>query len=185
MKGVVVIITTTNNSLYESNNGSIQRSGRLKTFVFEAPDTLQRTKYLSKSFSGLELDTLVSQTAGFSYADLAEVIKDPTQIKPVNEIRFGRFSVNSELSTEKEERIAYHEIGHFLIGLILKKIVRNLFLFQSFGMVRLEDIQFKRPKIMKSKHSRNWLLKWPFIWLRVFSKKNFSRNIQPLAVMIL
>jgi cell division protease FtsH len=133
MKGVVVIITTTSKSLYESNSGSIQRSGRLKTFVFEAPDIHQRTKYLSKSFSGSELDTLVSQTAGFSYADLTEVIKDPTQIKPVNEIRFGRFSVNSELSTEKEKRIAYHEIGHFLISLVLKhspkpvsiSIVRN------------------------------------------------------------
>ena len=133
-EGVVVIAATNREDVLDP---ALTRPGRFDRKVYVGnPDALGRKAVLAihagkaSLDSGVNLDSIVRRTTGFSGAELAGIIeeakrlavrKNRTDVSPedINEA-IDKMTVGIErnlaVSTEIKKRIAYHEAGHVLAG---------------------------------------------------------------------
>lgn len=117
----VLFICSTNHDLIDLS--ALTRKGRFKYYTFFLPNEQLRTKYFEKYRPhDLEhLSTLVANSEGLSYAELADLPVIPT-IKPLLENKLGFVTEQHPLTTKDQRRVAVHELGHFLIACLCSNV---------------------------------------------------------------
>lgn len=135
----IVILAATNRP--EVLDPALLRAGRFdRQIVLDKPDRLGRVKILQvhikkiRVVEGVNLETLASLTAGFSGADLANLINEAALIatrRGAEAVEFNDFTLAIEriiaglerrsrvLSPQDKKRVAYHEMGHAVVALAL------------------------------------------------------------------
>jgi DNA polymerase III delta prime subunit len=113
----VLFVCSTNESFTREN--PLIRTGRFKHYTFEAPSYECRKLWFQKYRPDDNIDILLTNSEGLSYADLTNT---PTELS-ASKILTSNFGFMTEMKTFTEEqlrRIAYHEIGHFMMALCCK-----------------------------------------------------------------
>src|SRR5437763_13509532 len=136
MKDNIILIAATNRP--DILDPALLRPGRFdRQIVVDRPDRLGRKKILEVHTKGkplapeIDLDTLASGTAGFTGADLANLVNEAALLAARNgkreitqdELEEGIMRViagpekKTRVMSDKERRVtAYHEMGHAIVG---------------------------------------------------------------------
>ncbi len=140
MKDNIILIAATNRP--DILDPALLRPGRFdRQIVVDRPDRKGRKQILEVHTRGkplakkIDLDTLAGQTPGFTGADLANLINEAALLTArkgnreidMNELEEGIMRViagpekKSRVMSEKERLVtAYHELGHAIVGHMLK-----------------------------------------------------------------
>ncbi|HXH75915.1 MAG TPA: ATP-dependent zinc metalloprotease FtsH [Bacteriovoracaceae bacterium] len=140
-QGGIIIIAATNRP--EMIDPALLRAGRFdRQVVVDRPDRTGRRDILSiharktKIDPGVELDELAALTPGFSGADLANLVNEAALIATRNNapsITMDHFTLaleraiaglekkNRLINPKEREVVAFHEMGHALVGYSLSK----------------------------------------------------------------
>lgn len=119
----VLFICATNDPI--ATNGPIAtknaliRTGRFKQYKFETPTYEGRKRWFEKYRPQDDITILLANSEGLTYADLASV---PTELS-ASAVLSSNLGFTTEKATFNEEqirRIAYHEVGHFIMALLCK-----------------------------------------------------------------
>ena len=139
-KGVVLLAATNRPEILDP---ALLRSGRFdRQVVIDMPDRLGRAAILkihlrrAKCASNIDVDQLASLTTGFSGADLENLVNEAALIatrRGAQEVEASDFTAGVErivgglerksrlLRREEKERVAFHEMGHATVSLVLDK----------------------------------------------------------------
>ena len=135
-EGVIVLAATNRPDVLDP---ALLRPGRFdRQIVMDLPDIKGRKQILNvhikniKVEKGIDLDKIARGTAGFSGADLANLIneagllaarfkREAANISDLEEardkVRWGRERKSRRITDKEKEITAYHEAGHALVGL--------------------------------------------------------------------
>lgn len=139
-RGVVLLAATNRPEILDP---ALLRSGRFdRQVVIDMPDRIGRAQILSihmkkvKFQSGVRVDDLAALTAGFSGADLenlvneaaliatrrgAEQVENRDFVEAVERIVGGLERRSRVMSAEEKKRVAFHEMGHAVVSLALEQ----------------------------------------------------------------
>lgn len=137
----IILLGATNRP--EVLDPALLRAGRFdRQIVLDKPDRLGREKILQvhlkkiKLGKNIDIENLAALTAGFSGADLATLVNEAALIatrRGANAVEFEDFTQAIErtvaglerrsriLSGAEKKRVAYHEMGHAIVGLALRE----------------------------------------------------------------
>ena len=135
----VILVAATNRP--ETLDAALKRPGRFdRQVLVDRPDKLGREKILQVHAAGVvlgedvDLNAIATQTSGFVGADLANLVNEAALLaarhnrqavlmadfKEAMERVIAGLEKRSRILTPKErERVAYHEVGHAIVGSIM------------------------------------------------------------------
>ena len=135
----VILLAATNRP--EILDPALLRAGRFdRRVLVDRPDKTDRVAILRIHARGVplaadaDLDMIAAMTAGFAGADLANIVNEAALLsarheknqvglaelqEAVERVVAGLEKKNRVLRREEKERVAYHELGHALVGLAL------------------------------------------------------------------
>lgn len=137
----IVLLGATNRP--EVLDPALLRAGRFdRQIVLDKPDRIGRVKILGvhlkkiKMNENVDVESLAALTAGFSGADLATLVNEAALIatrRGANSVEFEDFNQAIErtiaglerrsriLTLSEKRRVAFHEMGHAIVGLALRE----------------------------------------------------------------